>query len=246
MAICEKKYMEFYNHEQATITLLPDKKTVMHPTSYPGMHKYVVNAIIQHRNVLDNALNRFADGVAVLVEVAGLLVETLQSGHKVLVAGNGGSAAEAQHFAAELVGRFKRERAPYAVLSLTTDTSILTAVGNDYGYQEVFARQVGAFGQAGDMLIAFSTSGESENLLRAAEVGKEQFMTVIAITGERASRLEALSDLTLRVPALDTAIAQELHMIVTHILCDIAETELSKMASKVQPALVVDSDGEGM
>ncbi len=147
--------------------------------------------------------------------------------NKVLVAGNGGSAAEAQHFAAELVGRFKRERAPYAVLSLTTDTSILTAVANDYGYADVFARQVLAFGQSGDLLIAFSTSGESENLLRAAVAGHQSRMTVIAITGDRPNRLDRLADVTVRVPVVDTAVAQELHMIVTHILCDIAESELA-------------------
>ncbi len=155
------------------------------------------------------------------------LVETLRTGHKVLVAGNGGSAAEAQHFAAELVGRFKRERAPYAVLSLTTDTSILTAVANDYGYQNVFARQVSAFGQTGDMLIAFSTSGESENLVYAAEAAQRSSMTVIAITGDRPSRLECLASVTVRVPTVDTAVAQELHMIVTHILCDIVESQLA-------------------
>jgi len=162
-----------------------------------------------------------------LTEVAARLIETLRTGHKVLVAGNGGSAAEAQHFAAELVGRFKRERAPYAVLSLTTDTSILTAVANDYGYQDVFARQVLAFGQPGDMLVAFSTSGESENLLRAATAAQHCMMAIIAVTGDRPSRLECLADVTVRVPTVDTAITQELHMIVTHILCDIAESELA-------------------
>src|SRR5215470_15763267 len=122
--------------------------------------------------MLDNALAQFKTRAALITEVTTRLIETLRSGHKVLVAGNGGSAAEAQHFAAELVGRFKRERAPYAVLSLTTDTSILTAVANDYGYRDVFARQVHALGQPGDLFIAFSTSGESENLLRAAIVGR--------------------------------------------------------------------------
>src|SRR5947209_20629823 len=117
---------------------------------------------------LDIALSQLTTRATTLLEVATRLVETLHRGRKVLVAGNGGSAAEAQHFATELVGRFKRERAPYAVLSLATDTSILTAVANDYGYQNVFARQVLALGQPGDLLIAFSTSGESENLICAA------------------------------------------------------------------------------
>ena len=121
----------------------------------------IANALPLHRNMLDVALAQSMMRVALFAEVTARLVETLRTGHKVLVAGNGGSAAEAQHFAAELVGRFKRERSPYAVLSLTTDTSILTAIANDYGYQDIFARQVLALGQSDDMLIIFSTSGES-------------------------------------------------------------------------------------
>jgi D-sedoheptulose 7-phosphate isomerase len=190
-------------------------------------HEAIVRALNCHWKMLDIALAQFNTRAAVFTEIAARLIETLRTGHKVLVAGNGGSAAEAQHFAAEFVGRFKRERSPYAVLSLTTDTSILTAVANDYGYQDVFARQVNAFGQPGDMLIAFSTSGESENLVRAATAGRERFMTVVAVTGNRPSRLENLADVTVCVPVADTAIAQELHMIVTHILCDIAESELA-------------------
>ncbi len=162
-----------------------------------------------------------------LAKAAGWLIETLRNGNKVFVAGNGGSAAEAQHFAAELVGRFKRERSPYAVLALTTDTSILTALANDYGYHEVFARQVLGLSQPGDLLVTFSTSGESENLIRAAMAAQQSLVRVIAITGERPNRLERHADLALRVPSIDTAIAQELHMIATHILCDLVEIELS-------------------
>src|SRR5438874_4072172 len=116
----------------------------------------IVNTLAERRLALDIALGQLTARATTLLEVATRLVETLRRGHKVLVAGNGGSAAEAQHFAAELVGRFKRERVPYAVLSLTTDTAILTAVANDYGYQDVFARQVFAFGQPEDLLVAFS------------------------------------------------------------------------------------------
>ena len=197
-------------------------------------HDVVVRTLVERRALLDVALARFAEQGESLAELAFRIVETLKSGHKVLVAGNGGSAAEAQHFAAELVGRFKRERDAYAVLALTTDTAILTAVANDYGYADVFARQVCAFGQSGDLFIAFSTSGESENLVRAAQVGRERLLTVAAITGERSSRLERLSNITVRVPQGDTPIVQELHMMVTHILCDIAETELSTMTHPLQ------------
>jgi D-sedoheptulose 7-phosphate isomerase len=199
-------------------------------SNHTKYHSVVVRTLVERRALLDVALARFAEQGEPLAELASRIVEALRSGHKVLVAGNGGSAAEAQHFAAELVGRFKRERSPYAVLALTTDTAILTAVANDYGYADVFARQVCAFGQADDLFLAFSTSGESENLVRAAQVGRERLMTVAAITGERTSRLERLSNITIRVPQDDTPIIQELHMMATHILCDIVETELSSMA----------------
>lgn len=215
--------MGISGYEQRAVILPPLRSEPAH-TDY---HTTIVNTLANRRIVLDAALDQLMARARTLTEVATQLVETLRCGHKVLVAGNGGSAAEAQHFAAELVGRFKRERTPYAVLSLTTDTAILTAVANDYGYQDIFARQVFAFSQPEDLLIAFSTSGESENLVRAAIAAHQRLMTVIAITGEHASRLEKLADITVRVPVVDTAIAQELHMIVTHILCDIAETQLA-------------------
>jgi D-sedoheptulose 7-phosphate isomerase len=113
------------------------------------------------------------------------------------------------------------------VLALTTDTATLTAVANDYGYQEVFARQVLAFGQPGDLLLAFSTSGESENLILAAQAARKRQLSVISVTGEMTSSLERVSDVTLHVPLLDTALIQELHMVITHTLCDIVETHLS-------------------
>ena len=156
-----------------------------------------------------------------------------------LIAGNGGSAAEAQHFAAELVGRFKRERVPYAVLSLTTDTSILTAVANDYGYHDVFARQVSALGQPGDLFIAFSTSGESENLVRALAAGRRCLLTTVAITGDRPNRMARLADVAVRVPAVASDIVQELHLAVLHILCDLAESKLADCSR-----LAWEGDGE--
>lgn len=163
----------------------------------------------------------------VIAQVASLLIAAVRSGHKILAAGNGGSAAEAQHFAAELVGRFKRERSAYPMLSLTVDTSIITAIANDYSYHDVFARQVEALGRPGDIFIGISTSGRSENLLRAARVAHELAMTVVAMTGDRHSPLGRLADLAIRVPSADTAVAQELHTMVVHILCDIAEKELA-------------------
>ena len=204
-----------------------EMSTLVSPAGVPDYQKDVVDALSWHRDMLNGALLRLTADALLCSRVATLLIETLRGGRKVLVAGNGGSAAEAQHFAAELVGRFKRERSPYAVLSLTTDTSILTAVANDYGYEDVFARQVLALGQPGDVLMAFSTSGESENLLRAAMAARRRQMTVVAITGERRSRLQWQADITVRVPVVDTAVAQELHMVMTHVLCDIVESHLA-------------------
>ena len=214
--------MNLYSQNEILTLVAP-----IQPYAYTNFNQSVLDALIWRRKFLDTALTTLMLRTAALAEVAALLVEAIHSGHKALVAGNGGSAAEAQHFAAELVGRFKRERLPYAVLSLTTDTSILTAIANDYGYQDVFARQVCAFGQPGDVFIAFSTSGESENLLRAAQAGHERSVSVVAITGDCPSSLESLADITVRVPVVDTALVQEMHMMVTHVLCDIVEAELA-------------------
>lgn len=184
-------------------------------------------ALRARRAALDVALGEMDLRSKGIARAASLLVTTICAGHKVLVAGNGGSAAEAQHFAGELVGRFKRERSAYPVLSLTVDTSIITAIANDYSYHDVFARQVAALGQPGDLFVAISTSGASENLIRAVDAAHQRSMPVIGITGDRRSQLERAADLTIRVPVVDTAIAQELHTMIVHILCDIAEKELA-------------------
>ncbi|MBV9707588.1 MAG: SIS domain-containing protein [Chloroflexi bacterium] len=197
------------------------------PVAAMDYHATIVNALACRRSTLDVALSQLSTQAMVLTEVAILLVEALRTGHKVLAVGNGGAAAQAQHFAAELVGRFKRERAPYAVLSLTTDTSILTAIANDYSYQDVFERQVLALGRSGDLLLAFSTSGESENIIRAAKAAQRSLMAVIVLTSDRPNRLECLANVTVRVPVVDTALTQELHMVVIHILCDLVESELA-------------------
>lgn len=186
-----------------------------------------------HRASLHTALEELASKAGTLALIADLLVETLQSGHKILVAGNGGSAAESQHFSAELVGRFRRERPPYAVLALTTDSSILTAVGNDYSFAQVFSRQVEALGRAGDVLLTFSTSGESENLVQAVEAARRNNVATIAVTGPKPNRLARVADHALMLPGLDTPIVQELQMMVTHLLCGIIEDELSGMTTMV-------------
>jgi D-sedoheptulose 7-phosphate isomerase len=190
----------------------------------------IAAAIRDRQHDFVDALGQLALRAPVLADVAAGLIEALRGGRQVLVAGNGGSAAETQHFVAELVGRFRRERRPYAVVALTADTAILTAVANDYGYEEVFARQVRALGRPGDVLLLFSTSGESENLVRAATAGHQAGMTTVAITGDRPNRLARLADLAVQVPATDTALAQELQQVVTHLLCDVVEGELATEA----------------
>jgi D-sedoheptulose 7-phosphate isomerase len=206
------------------------------PTVLDGSTTYattVRTALAERRSALDDGLRQLAGRCDALSAIACALVESLHAGGKVLVAGNGGSAAEAQHFAAELVGRFKCERRPYAALALTVDSSVLTAVGNDYGFADVFARQVLAVGQPSDLLLAYSTSGNSENLLRAAVAARRCGMTVAAVTGDLPNPLERLADRALRVPSTDTPVIQELQMVTTHVLCEIAERELMRFEREV-------------
>jgi D-sedoheptulose 7-phosphate isomerase len=157
------------------------------------------------------------------------LLACVTSGGKVLACGNGGSAADAQHFAAEFVGRFERERPELAALALTTDTSLLTAVANDYDYSQVFSRQVRALGQAGDVLLAISTSGNSANVVAALEAAHERDMTVVALTGRGGGQIGRLlreTDVHICVPSDSTARIQEVHLLTLHCLCDGVDTQL--------------------
>lgn len=151
---------------------------------------------------------------------------TLRSGGKVLFCGNGGSAAEAQHLAAEYVVRFSRERAPLAALALTTDASVLTAAANDHAFESVFERQVRALGRGGDLLVLLSTSGESENLLRAARAARDGGMATVALLAKGGGRLAGMVDLALVVPTDVTARAQEIHLAVGHVVCELVERAL--------------------
>jgi D-sedoheptulose 7-phosphate isomerase len=157
------------------------------------------------------------------------VVGCITAGGKVLVCGNGGSASDAQHFAAEFVGRFERERPGLAALALTTDTSVLTAIGNDYDYASIFAKQVQALGAPGDVLIAISTSGNSANVLAAAQAARAKDMTVIALTGRHGGKLRELlteTDVHICVPHERTARIQEVHILVLHCLCDAVDQQL--------------------
>ncbi len=154
--------------------------------------------------------------------------EALKAGNKVLFCGNGGSAADAQHLAAELIGRFQKERRSLASIALTTDTSILTAVANDYGCDEVFARQVEGLGRSGDVLIGISTSGNSANVVKAALKARDTGMHTIAFTGEGGGKLKDICDITFAVPSKVTARIQEMHIMVGHIICELVEEEYDK------------------
>ncbi|WP_041658377.1 D-sedoheptulose 7-phosphate isomerase [Marinithermus hydrothermalis] len=151
------------------------------------------------------------------------IARSLEAGGKVLLCGNGGSAADAQHIAAELVGRFLKERRALPALALNTNTSIVSAIGNDYGFAEVFARQVAAMGHAGDVLVAISTSGNSANVLRAAETARAKGLEVIGLTGAGGGRLAELCDLCLRVPSTSTPRIQEVHILIGHIISQLIE-----------------------
>lgn len=163
---------------------------------------------------------------APLSEAAALLGGTLARGGKLLVCGNGGSAAESQHFASELTGRFQRERRGLPAMALTVDTSALTAIANDYGFERVFARQVEALGRPGDALVAISTSGRSANVVQAAEAARAAGLAVIAVTGADPGRLGELATVTLAVPEPVTAHVQEVHLTLLHVLCDEIERAL--------------------
>ncbi|MVW59100.1 phosphoheptose isomerase [Massilia sp. NEAU-DD11] len=152
-----------------------------------------------------------------------LMFNALSNGNKILACGNGGSAGDSQHFAAELVGRFERERFPLPAIALTTDTSIITAVGNDYSFNEIFSKQVQAFGQAGDILLAISTSGNSGNVLAAVEAALEREMRVVALTGKDGGKIAQMltdADVHINVPHSRTARIQEVHLVAIHSICD--------------------------
>ena len=161
-----------------------------------------------------------------IAQLAEGMISVFKQGGKAIFFGNGGSAADAQHLAAELIGRFRRNRHPFPAIALTTDTSILTALGNDYGFEHVFARQITALGQSGDVLIAISTSGKSPNVLAAGEAAHNQKMKVVAFTGKNPSPLANVADHKVCVPALDTAEIQQGHIAAFHVICDLVERAL--------------------
>jgi phosphoheptose isomerase len=184
-------------------------------------------------DTLASALQRRVDNAQVLVTLgpgiaaaADMVSEALRNGHQVLLFGNGGSAADAQHIAAELVGRFVRERRGFPAAALTTDSSILTAVANDYGFEQIFARQVSATGGPGDVAIGISTSGRSENVLAGVQAAIDAGMRTIGLSGRDGGALATLAELCIVVPQSETSLIQECHAAIGHILCELVDEAL--------------------
>jgi len=198
----------------------------------------IVEYLARSRDVVDAAIGdrRFIDTVAA---VADRIAAALGAGHKVLLAGNGGSAADAQHIAGELLSRLNYDRPPTAAIALTTDSSVLTAIGNDYGYDRVFERQVQGLGRPGDVLIAISTSGRSPNILKAIAAARAGGLTVIGFTGKSGGDMVSRCDLCLCVPSESTPLIQQLHITLGHIVCGLVEERLFPRAG-TQPGVAAD------
>ncbi|HEX6512489.1 MAG TPA: D-sedoheptulose 7-phosphate isomerase, partial [Chloroflexota bacterium] len=172
-------------------------------------------------------LREMASSAALLAGMAGTVADALSRGNTLLLCGNGGSAAEAQHVATELLARYKRERQGLPAIALGTDVTYLTAMSNDHGFEAVFARQVEALGRQGDVLWAFSTSGNSPNVLHAVEAARHRGLWTLGFTGANGGKLRGLVDMCLCVPSGDTPRIQEVHMAAAHVICDLVEAELA-------------------
>ena len=187
----------------------------------PDREQVFGKAIAEHLEVI----NGVAAQTEVLEAIARVMTDALHRGGQILWCGNGGSAGDSQHLAAEIVGRFRRERRGLASIALTTDSSILTAVANDYGYEAVFSRQVEALGRPGDVLVGISTSGNSHNVIAAVEAANSQGVTTVGFTGEGGGRMGSLVDHLFAVGTRDTARVQEAHILAGHMLCDWIELD---------------------
>ena len=190
----------------------------------PDTNKHISEAIETHKKMTADFEK---DGVETVAAVAEAITSALQQGGTVYLCGNGGSAADAQHIAGELVGRFTRERKALAAVALSTDTSILTCIANDYSYEKVFARQAEALVRKGDILWAFSTSGTSANVIAAVQVARGKDARVIAFTGRSGSKLEYMADICFCADAESTARSQEIHQLAYHIICDLVERDFA-------------------
>jgi D-sedoheptulose 7-phosphate isomerase len=182
--------------------------------------------IARQMNALADLAQRMAGESATIERIANRVADTLKGGGSLLFAGNGGSAADAQHLATEYVVRYDRDRRPYSAIALTTDTSLLTAAGNDLGFAQVFARQVRALGRPGDLLILHSTSGDSENLVQAVHAAREKQLGTVGFLGKGGGKLRALVDDAMVVPSDVTSHIQEIHLAIQHVIVELVERQL--------------------
>ena len=185
----------------------------------------IVAYLVESRDVIQAAIDDPAFCRSVR-DIAETVTEALRDGGKLLLAGNGGSAGDAQHIAGEILSRLNYDRAPGAAIALTTDSSVLTAIANDYGYDRVFERQILGLGRAGDVLIAISTSGRSPNILRAIGAAREKRLAVVGFTGRTGGEMAALCDLCLHAPSDSTPLIQQIHITAGHIICGLVEERL--------------------
>ena len=180
------------------------------------MQKMILEEFKAHKDIIENTIDTL---IPIVEKASEMIIATLKSGHKILICGNGGSASDAQHIAAELIGRYKRNRKGLASIALNTDTSALTAIANDFGYDNVFSRQVEALANKGDLLIGISTSGNSQNILLALQTAKELGCNTLGLSGKNGGDMNTLCDLNIIVPSSDTPRIQEMHILIGHTLC---------------------------
>lgn len=185
----------------------------------------VLDYLVRSRDVIQAAIDdpAFADAIRDIVEVT---ATALDKGHKLLLAGNGGSAADAQHLAGEMLSRLYYDRAPLAAIALTTDTSVLTAIGNDYGYERLFERQILGLGCAGDVFFAISTSGRSANILRAIDAARQKQIVTVGLTGRTGGEMSSRCDICLHAPSDSTPLIQQIHITAGHVICGLVEERL--------------------
>lgn len=186
------------------------------------MDKIINKSINNHFN----ALASLKENLPAIAQISRLFVSTLKDNGKIIFMGNGGSAADSEHLAAELVARFKKNRKAYAAISLSSNICIITAIGNDYGFDEIFSRQVEALARKNDLIVAISTSGESQNVIKAITRAKELGLKTVGFLGKYGGKLKGLVDIPLLIPAEDTPRIQEMHILAGHIICEIVEEEL--------------------
>ncbi|THD70205.1 MAG: SIS domain-containing protein [Bradyrhizobium sp.] len=227
LALAQARGDHYQGHAFAawTVFLSQESSESKEPKDPIGAHLKHSLAALERANS-DRAL------LATAHAIADVIIDALRSGNKILLVGNGGSAADAQHIAAEIIGRYKQDRAACAAVALTTDTSALTAIANDYGFEQVFARQVEGLGRRGDVLLALTTSGRSPNILAALRQARERGLVTVGFTGSKGKTLAALCDHLLVAPTDDTPVVQQIYLTVAHGICDQVEQTMMREAAK--------------